>query len=93
MDSTIQYLLEERKESLTQADLEIDSPYNTYLYPGLPVGAICNPGLASIEAALEPNQTDYYYFMLGNDGSTHFFESEYSFLAYKAEQAEAQEDN
>lgn len=43
VDSTIQYLLEERKETLTQADLEIDSPYNTYLYPGLPVGAICNP--------------------------------------------------
>lgn len=93
VDSTIQYLLEERKENLTQADLEIDSPYNTYRYPGLPVGAICNPGLTSIEAALEPNQTDYYYFMLGNDGSTHFFESEYSFLAYKTEQADAKENN
>lgn len=93
VDSTIQYLLEERKETLTQADLEIDSPYNTYLYPGLPVGAICNPGLDAIEAALAPSQTNYYYFMLGKDGHTHFFESEYSFQAYKAEQADAQGDN
>lgn len=89
VDSTIQYLLEERKETLTQADLDIDSPYNTYLYPGLPVGAICNPGLTAIEAALDPHDTNYYYFMLGNDGQTHFFESEYSFQSYKAEQAAA----
>lgn len=93
VDSTIQYLLEERKETLTQADLDIDSPYNTYLYPGLPVGAICNPGLTAIEAALDPHDTNYYYFMLGNDGRTHFFESEYSFQSYKAEQAAAREND
>ena len=93
VDSTIQYLLEERKETLTQEDLQIDSPYNTYLYPGLPVGAICNPGLTAIQAALEPSQTNYYYFMLGNDGHTHFFESETSFVAYKTEQANAKEND
>lgn len=86
VDSTIQYLLEERKEQLTEKDLEIDSPYNTYKYPGLPVGAICNPGLTAIQAALEPNQSNYYYFMLGKDGTTHFFETEDAFLAFKAEQ-------
>lgn len=86
VDSTIQYLLKERKEQLTEKDLEIDSPYNTYKNPGLPVGPICNPGLTAIQAALEPNQTNYYYFMLGKDGTTHFFETEGSFLTFKAEQ-------
>lgn len=86
VDSTIQYLLKERKEQLTEKDLEIDSPYNTYKNPGLPIGPICNPGLTAIEAALEPNQTNYYYFMLGKDGTTHFFETEGSFLTFKAEQ-------
>ena len=83
VDSSIQYLLAKRKETLSQEDLEIDSPYNTYLYPGLPVGAICNPGLDAIKAALNPKKTDYYYFMLGKDGHTHFFESEAAFLNYR----------
>ncbi|MGM9537687.1 MAG: endolytic transglycosylase MltG [Candidatus Onthomonas sp.] len=75
MDSTIQYILEERKERLTEEDLKIDSTYNTYLYEGLPSGTICNPGMEAIEAALYPNTTTYYYFILGNDGVTHFFSS------------------
>ena len=86
VDSTIQYLLKERKKKLTDKDLEIDSPYNTYKNPGLPIGPICNPGLTAIEAALEPNKTNYYYFMLGMDGTTHFFDTEAAFLAFKAEQ-------
>ena len=86
VDSTIQYLLKERKKKLTDKDLEIDSPYNTYKNPGLPIGPICNPGLTAIQAALEPNKTNYYYFMLGKDGTTHFFDTEASFLAFKAEQ-------
>ena len=86
MDSTIQYLLKERKEKLTKKDLEIDSPYNTYKNPGLPIGPICNPGLTAIQAALEPNKTNYYYFMLGKDGTTHFFDTEAAFLTFKAEQ-------
>lgn len=88
VDSTIQYLLKERKKKLTDKDLEIDSPYNTYKNPGLPIGPICNPGLTAIEAALEPNKTNYYYFMLGKDGTTHFFDTEAAFLAFKAEQQE-----
>ncbi len=86
VDSTIQYLLKERKKKLTDKDLGIDSPYNTYKNPGLPIGPICNPGLTAIEAALEPNKTNYYYFMLGKDGTTHFFDTEAAFLAFKAEQ-------
>ena len=54
MDSTIQFILEERKEELTAEDLAIDSPYNTYLYPGLPEGPISNPGMEAIQAALYP---------------------------------------
>lgn len=75
MDSTVQYALEERKEKLTESDLSVESPYNTYLYEGLPAGPICNPGMEAIQAALYPNDTAYYYFMLGNDGVTHFFSS------------------
>ncbi len=92
MDSTVQYLLEERKEDLTQADLEIDSPYNTYLYAGLPEGPICNPGMDSIEAALNPSNTDYYYFMLGDDGENHFFTESYSFNIFKAAQTGETDD-
>ena len=58
MCSTIQYLLlqetGEVKENLLYSDLEIESPYNTYLHFGLPPGPICSPGIASIKAALEP---------------------------------------
>lgn len=51
------------KKDLTPADLRIDSPYNTYLLPGLPPGPIANPGLSSIEAALRPTSVDYLYFV------------------------------
>lgn len=83
MDSTIQYLLDERKESLTAEDLAIDSPYNTYLYKGLPVGCICSPGLEAIQAALNPTDTDYYYFALGDDGVTHFFSDYDDFVNFR----------
>ena len=59
----------------TDADRQIDSPYNTYLYPGLPPGPICNPGLASIQAAMNPDDTSDYYYVLGDDGQHHFFQT------------------
>ncbi|HIS52102.1 MAG TPA: endolytic transglycosylase MltG [Candidatus Onthomonas avicola] len=83
MDSTIQFILEERKEELTAEDLAIDSPYNTYLYPGLPEGPISNPGMEAIQAALYPNSTTYYYFILGNDGQTHFFSTGEEFMQFR----------
>ncbi|MBI4446276.1 MAG: endolytic transglycosylase MltG [Acidobacteria bacterium] len=61
---------------INQSDLRIDSPYNTYLYPGLPPGPIANPGVASIDAALKPADVDYLYFVSRNDGS-HIFSSSY----------------
>ncbi len=57
----------------TDADRSIDSPYNTYLYPGLPPGPIANPGLESIQAAMNPASTSYYYYALGDDGNHQFF--------------------
>jgi len=74
--ATIQYILGEPKEILDENDLKIDSPYNTYLYKGLPPGPICNPGLASIIAALEPEEEDYLYFVLGENGR-HIFSKTY----------------
>ena len=79
IDATIQYAMEERKESLTYEDLEIDSPYNTYKYTGLPPGPIANPGLASIRAALAPEDTGYYFYALNKAGSHNFFATQSQF--------------
>lgn len=56
----------------TEADKAIDSPYNTYLYAGLPAGPISNPGSAAIWAAMNPKTSNYYYYALGADGLHHF---------------------
>jgi len=74
--ATIQYLLEKPRERLTDQDLAIDSPFNTYLYPGLPPAPICNPGLESILAAAQPAAEDYFYFVLGKNGH-HVFSKTY----------------
>ncbi|MDR0249626.1 MAG: endolytic transglycosylase MltG [Oscillospiraceae bacterium] len=63
IDATIQYFLPERVPSLTYEHLETDNPYNTYLYPGLPPGPICNPSQDAIRAALYSNTTNYYYYL------------------------------
>ena len=77
--ATIQYILGEPKEFLLNSDLEIPSPYNTYLHEGLPPGPICSPRIASIEAALYPAENDYIYFVLSDalDG-THNFSADYN---------------
>ena len=56
----------------TEADKQINSPYNTYMYKGLPAGPISNPGMDSIEAAMNPENTNYFYYALGDDGVHHF---------------------
>ena len=75
--ATIYYILGNTTEKLTESDLKIDSPFNTYLNKGLPPEPICNPGLDSIKAALEPSNEDYLYFVLGEDGK-HIFSNSYS---------------
>jgi len=62
MCSTVQYLIEEKRSRLLFADLEIDSPYNTYMYAGLPKGPVGNPGEEAIKAALFPQANDYLFF-------------------------------
>jgi UPF0755 protein len=57
------------KRDLTDADLQLDSPYNTYVQTGLPPAPICNPGEASIRAVLQPARADYLYFVARQDGS------------------------
>ncbi|HHW13276.1 MAG TPA: endolytic transglycosylase MltG [Firmicutes bacterium] len=74
--ATVQYALGERKPRLLYKDLQVDSPYNTYLYKGLPPTPIGNPGRASLQAALSPADTDYLYFFAKSDG-THVFSRTY----------------
>ena len=78
-DPTIQYALGYQAEAgqwwkrpLYLEDLDVDSPYNTYTHVGLPPGPICNPGLAVLQAVVQPAETDYYYFVandVAGDGS------------------------
>jgi UPF0755 protein len=80
-DPTIQYAVGTPNEwwpELTSANLEIDSPYNTYLYEGLPPTPISNPGIASIQAVGQPADVDYLYFVAKHDGSgEHVFATTY----------------
>jgi len=68
-DPTLQYVLPDGPRRLLKADLEMDSPYNSYRYSGLPPTPINNPGRASIEAVLAPDRHDYLYFVARADGS------------------------
>lgn len=83
--SSVQYSLGENKTRLLYADLDIDTPYNTYMYEGLPKGPIASPGKASIEAALNPANTEYLFFVLKGDGSGahNFAKSSSEFANYK----------
>ncbi|MCL1829693.1 MAG: endolytic transglycosylase MltG [Oscillospiraceae bacterium] len=83
IDATIQYVLPERKPNLSEADLMTDSPYNTYLHTGLPPGAISNPGIPSVEAALDPASTDWFFYALNTEtGSHEFFRTYDEFSAF-----------
>jgi len=67
------YALPDHTGAITNEDKEVDSPYNLYKKEGLPPTPIANPGLKSIQAALDPEVTDYYYYALGKDGQHRFF--------------------
>ncbi|MCS6971523.1 MAG: endolytic transglycosylase MltG [Leptospiraceae bacterium] len=70
--ATVQYLFEKPKPRLFYKDLEIESPYNTYRVRGLPPGPIGSPGLAALNATVNPEKTDYKFFVLKGDGAHHF---------------------
>ena len=76
-DPTIQYLIEGKWRRLLYEDLKTDSPYNTYLYSGLPPGPINNPGKSAILAAFYPDDNNYLYFVADGNGG-HKFSSTYS---------------
>ncbi len=71
-DSTLNYATGGKNAALTNDEVKIDSPYNTYKYRGLPPGPIGNPGLSAIRAAIYPRHTAYLYFLSGKDGKTYF---------------------
>jgi len=71
-DPTVRYAMKDPNAPITSRELAIDSPYNTYRYAGLPPGPICSPGLASIQAALYPDDVPYLYFVAKLDGSHAF---------------------
>ena len=74
-DPTVQYA-KGNWDALKLSDYkDVNSPYNTYLYKGLPPGPICNPGLASIKAVLEPEKNKYYYFLHSKDNQIFFSET------------------
>ncbi len=72
IDATIIYALD-GKTDLTAEDLRVNSPYNTYTNVGLTPGPIANPGLNSLRAALEPSDTNYYYYVLDPTAGSHVF--------------------
>ncbi len=74
IDATVQYALShDYSVQLTAENFSYESPYNTYVFAGFPAGAISNPGLPSINAALQPDYTDYYYYALDVEAGSHRF--------------------
>jgi UPF0755 protein len=77
-DPTVVYALSKAgryEGNIRKVDLDINSPYNTYRYPGLPPGPIAAPGQAALEAALAPADVPYLFFVSRNDGSHAFAET------------------
>ena len=74
-DPTVAYAHGEHLDRTFYKDLEIDDPYNTYKYKGMPPGPIAGAGKSSIEAVVDPSSTRYLYFLAGKDGVNHFAET------------------
>jgi UPF0755 protein len=80
IDATVIYALGEHVDTVLNKHLELDSPYNTYKNYGLPVGPISNPGLESIKATLKPADTDYLFYVLQDDETHYFTNSDVDFM-------------
>jgi len=79
LDATVQYVRDSQSKNVTKywqpvskSDFSIDSPYNTYKTPGLPPKPICSPGYNSLYAAFHPTESDYIYYITGNDGKMYY---------------------
>jgi UPF0755 protein len=73
--STVNYVTRKSDPAVTYEDQQIDSPYNTYMYAGMPPGPIGNPGVNAIVAVLEPTPNNYYFFLSTPEGETLFSET------------------
>ncbi|WP_279386474.1 endolytic transglycosylase MltG [Paenibacillus xerothermodurans] len=69
IDATVQYMFDKQKERLFEKDLQLESPYNTYLNTGLPPGPIASPSLSSIKAAIYPAESNYFFYVTKKDGT------------------------
>lgn len=81
--ATVLYALGVHKDKLYYNDLKVNSPYNTYIVNGLPIGPISNPGKECIKAAINPDNTNYLFFVSKNDGTHFFTDNEKKFLEVK----------
>lgn len=84
-DPTVIYAMGEHKDRLFNSDYEFEDPYSTYTNKGLPPGPIAAAGASSIEAVLDPNQTDYLYFLADSEGKNYFSTSYEQHLQYRDE--------
>lgn len=84
-DPTVIYAMGEHKDRLFNSDYEFEDPYSTYTNKGLPPGPIAAAGASSIEAVLDPNQTDYLYFLADSEGKNYFSTSYEQHLEYRDE--------
>lgn len=82
-DPTVLYALGEHKGKVLLEDLEVESPYNTYVVKELPIGPISNFSENSLEASLHPEESDYIYFLHDDEGGIHFAETHEEHLEYK----------
>ncbi|MDE6357380.1 MAG: endolytic transglycosylase MltG, partial [Eubacteriales bacterium] len=87
MDATVLYAKKEHSDRTMLEDTKIESPYNTYYVTGLPIGPISNPRIDCIDAVLNPEQTDYIYYVLKDEQTgEHFYTGDYNeFLNAKKE--------
>lgn len=81
--STVQYALPRHRKQLYLKDLEINSPYNTYIHEGLTPTPICNPSIKSIEAAFKPAETEYLFYVSKGDGTHNFSKTYREHLKFK----------
>lgn len=79
IDATVLYAKGVWQSTVTTQDRNIQSPYNTYLHTGLPPGPISNPGIQSIDAALKPAQTGYFFYLSDPQGHNHYAQTEQQF--------------